>query len=1331
MSLLILSGLQLFSQYKFSDTAIALNTNISRGGSIYGNARTLARTSDGTLYTVFSREDTGIDIWITNSTDNGTTWAEATQLTFFDAPEYNQQAPCIVVDSLDRIYVFWSGAPDMTDTYRSTVRYKVYDGGWSEAFNLTLDENNYNYQPYVAIDSTDTVHVEWLNDSWGKTRYTYSTGILETGELTWSTFYNVSSPDGNYDAYYSFAINSTDVVHFVLTKDFDYIGSDIDFSYIQYRTFDGTDWSGYVNLTVPDDTVTYCTYAPSIVIDSEDNVHIIWINYTIAVAGPGSIEYTMFNGSSWSAVTTLYSDEKDYDKIQTTSMALSNDGIDEAVHVAWRTEFYNDIGDILGHNITYINYTNSWNALLNLSYDDYDGETFFFNFLYASYPNISSNRTNIPATGYCFAFENGLDVDFFASDDLSFLSGVGGEDNPPVISNIQANPNPQLNNSYVNITCTVTDDTNLSTVKINISGPVGFTTTNISMNQDGGNNFYYNDTYIILGIYTYFIWANDTTNHTKKSSSHTFNIVETLYTYLYVDADYNSGTPGWGVTHFNKISYAVENASSDYIIFVNGDGDVYNENVLVETSNIKLIGNYTTSKPQVVGVDAYKSTITILSDWVNITGFNVTNPLHALHDYHCIAIGKLGEDYYNVTISECEVWDGTWGIMVKGGYDTIEDCKIWQCNEGIYMQGIPYADIHDVIKGNDISDCNPGIYVSYSEKSQIFNNTIHDGHTGIQFSTLSNNNYAYSNNITDNDIGIEVGWGITGNWIYHNNFVDNSQHATIVNDAMNHWNLSYPDCGNYWSGHGTWDNYSGVDQDMPGSDLICDLDSRDPYIVGTNNSDQYPFLNPFNGSLPPEVPAVFTSTWDTTLTSDGSSNDTSIALPLEATGTYNFTVDWGDGNGSYITIWNQANATHTYASSGTYTLNIVGTIIGWTFNWYGDRLKITDITNWGPLNVGNSGSYFTGCANLVCTATDALDLTGTTTLASMFQDATVFNGVIGSWDTANVTDMGSMFSGASVFNQDISSWDTSSVIDMNNMFYDATAFNQSIGSWDTSSVTNMQNMFDSATSFNQYIGLWDTSSVTSMTSMFASATAFNQNINAWDTSNVTDMQSMFDTATSFNQPLNSWDTANVTDMSYMFADASSFDYDIGSWNTSSVISMAGMFAGATAFNQDIGSWNTSSVISMAGMFYDSTAFNQDIGSWDVTQVTDMTEMFDSVTLSTANYNSLLIGWGAQTVQSGVTFSGGNSKYTASSPASVARADLIDNHSWTITDGGNVSYPSWDINQDGVVNYLDISALVSHYGQSGAPGWIPEDINDDGNVNYLDVSALVSHYGETY
>ena len=60
-------------------------------------------------------------------------------------------------------------------------------------------------------------------------------------------------------------------------------------------------------------------------------------------------------------------------------------------------------------------------------------------------------------------------------------------------------------------------------------------------------------------------------------------------------------------------------------------------------------------------------------------------------------------------------------------------------------------------------------------------------------------------------------------------------------------------------------------------------------------------------------------------------------------------------------------------------------------------------------------------------------------------------------------------------------------------------------------------------------------------------------------------------------------------------------------------------------------------------------------------------MFDGVTLSNANYDNLLIGWNTQTLQSGVTFHGGNSQYCL---GETARANMIANDSWTITDGGS-------------------------------------------------------------
>ncbi len=136
---------------------------------------------------------------------------------------------------------------------------------------------------------------------------------------------------------------------------------------------------------------------------------------------------------------------------------------------------------------------------------------------------------------------------------------------------------------------------------------------------------------------------------------------------------------------------------------------------------------------------------------------------------------------------------------------------------------------------------------------------------------------------------------------------------------------------------------------------------------------------------------------------------------------------------------------------------------------------------------------------------------------------------------------------------------------------------------------------------------------------------------------------------------------------FSFIDQNSIT-NLDSWNTSSVTNMRSMFLDASAFNQNISNWDVSNVTNMSYMFQ-GTSFNQNIGSWNISKVTEMENMFKNVTLSTANYDALLIGWAAQTVKPNVVFSGGNSKYTAGA-AATARGTLAGGTNlWTITDGG--------------------------------------------------------------
>ena len=247
----------------------------------------------------------------------------------------------------------------------------------------------------------------------------------------------------------------------------------------------------------------------------------------------------------------------------------------------------------------------------------------------------------------------------------------------------------------------------------------------------------------------------------------------------------------------------------------------------------------------------------------------------------------------------------------------------------------------------------------------------------------------------------------------------------------------------------------------------------------------------------------FVSVWDTTLLSPGSSGSSSISLPLESTGSYNFFVDWGDGDVDFITAFNQPEVTHTYASSGVYTVTINGTLRGFRFNNAGDKNKILDISQWGNMNLGNNARQFIGAENLDISATDAPDLTGITTFSVMFFNTSSLGNVnFSSWDVSAVTVMENMFNSAPNFNGDLSGWDVSNVVDMNQMFYSANSFDGDLSNWDVSNVEDMQRLF-SATSFSGNISSWDTSSVTNMFEMFRSVPGFDYDISGWDVDQVT------------------------------------------------------------------------------------------------------------------------------------------------------------------------------------------------------------------------------------
>ncbi|MEO1030593.1 MAG: BspA family leucine-rich repeat surface protein, partial [Bacteroidota bacterium] len=146
-------------------------------------------------------------------------------------------------------------------------------------------------------------------------------------------------------------------------------------------------------------------------------------------------------------------------------------------------------------------------------------------------------------------------------------------------------------------------------------------------------------------------------------------------------------------------------------------------------------------------------------------------------------------------------------------------------------------------------------------------------------------------------------------------------------------------------------------------------------------------------------------------------------------------------------------------------------------------------------------------------------------------------------------------------------------------------------------------------------------------------------------------------------------------LSLMFRNCTSLvgNSSFGDWDASGVINMAAMFRNAEAFDQDLGNWDVSNVEWMMGMFYDAESFDQDLGSWDISSLNTALLMFFNATLSTANYDALLMGWSTLDTDAGETeiptnlyFDGGNSQYCLGEDA---RNLLIGTYDWEIDDSG--------------------------------------------------------------
>ena len=387
------------------DPSYTIKTGASEYSTAYTPQRNLARTSDGTLWCVYSRSDgTYEQIYISYSPD-GETWTEEQ----VSSGSGHQYYPSVAVDSQDNVHVVWTGKGWGSNPNYNNIQYrKRTSSGW-QAQEAVTDKDSTQYNPAIAIDSQGNVHVVWYGGGWGSNPNYYNIQYRKRTSAGWQAQEALTDKDDKqYDP--AIAIDSQDNVHIVWEGGG--WGSNPDYYNIQYRKRTSSGWQAQEAVTDKDDD----QYYPSIAVDSQDNIHIVWEGWGWGTnTGNANTQYRKRTSSGWQtqeAVTDV-----NYNQFDQTIAIDSQDN----VHVIWTGKGWGSNPDY--YNVQYRKRTPSgWQTQEGLT--DAAITQQYPSPIWALHPTISGAKTNRPKSGYAFVWMDGTTVKFYKSDDLSWDSKV-------------------------------------------------------------------------------------------------------------------------------------------------------------------------------------------------------------------------------------------------------------------------------------------------------------------------------------------------------------------------------------------------------------------------------------------------------------------------------------------------------------------------------------------------------------------------------------------------------------------------------------------------------------------------------------------------------------------------------------------------------------------------------------------------------------------------------------------------------------------------------------------------------------------------------------------
>ncbi|MCG2825278.1 MAG: hypothetical protein L6265_01650 [Thermoplasmatales archaeon] len=242
-------------------------------------------------YTMYNESDWGIPERVTYDSGYSISWSP-------------QIGPRIVTDSKGYVYIFWT---DTSDIYPDghDIAYVYYNGSnWSTIQRATDDHRDEydHFNSVVAVDSNDNLHLAYVT--------------------------NRPSGIGGYSIYE-----------------------------IHYRKFDGNNWSEEVNVS---NSIYGAKNYPSVAVDSQNNVHVVWLDTRDdPEAIKGEIYYTKLDTNGDILVNNSKLTEH-YESSWAPSIAIDKQN---NVHIVWLIDH-----NASHNELRYMKLDNDGNIIINDTY---------------------------------------------------------------------------------------------------------------------------------------------------------------------------------------------------------------------------------------------------------------------------------------------------------------------------------------------------------------------------------------------------------------------------------------------------------------------------------------------------------------------------------------------------------------------------------------------------------------------------------------------------------------------------------------------------------------------------------------------------------------------------------------------------------------------------------------------------------------------------------------------------------------------------------------------------------------------------------------------------